>query len=61
MLFDTGALHLFISRALRAKHAFTTKAIGRAITLTTLEGKRIRYKFCLEFKDIRLNILRGLA
>jgi hypothetical protein len=40
---------------------FSTEAIGRAITLTTPKGKKIRYKFGLEFKDIRLNILRGLA
>jgi hypothetical protein len=35
--------------------------MGRAITLTTLEGKRIRYKFYLEFKDIRLNNLKGVS
>jgi hypothetical protein len=40
---------------------FSTEAIGRAITLTTPEGKRIRYKFCLEFKDIRLNNLKGVS
>jgi hypothetical protein len=38
-----------------------TEAIGRAITLTTLEGKRIRYKFCLEFKVFRLNNLKGVS
>jgi hypothetical protein len=40
---------------------FPTKAIGSAITLTTPEGKRIRYKLCLEFKDIRLNNLKGVS
>jgi hypothetical protein len=40
---------------------FPTETIGRAITLTTPEGKRIRYKFCLEFKDIRLNNLKGVS
>jgi hypothetical protein len=58
---DTGALHLFTSRALRAKQAFTTEAIGRSITLTTQKGKRIRYKFRLEFKNIRLNNLKGVS
>jgi hypothetical protein len=36
---------------LRANMHFPTEAIGRAITLTTPDGKRIRYTFCLEFKD----------
>jgi hypothetical protein len=40
---------------------FSTKTIGRVTTLTTPEGKRIRYKFCLEFKDIRLNNLKGVS
>jgi hypothetical protein len=46
---------------LRANMHFPTEAIGRAITLTTLEGKRIRYKSCLEFNDIRLNNLKGVS
>ena len=32
----------------------------RSITLTTPEGKRIRYKSQLEPKDIRLNYLKGV-
>jgi hypothetical protein len=41
---------------------FPTETIGRAITLTTPKGKMIRYKFCLEFKDIRyLNNLKGVS
>jgi hypothetical protein len=40
---------------------FLTEAIGRAITLTTSDGKRIRYNLCLEFKDIRLNNLKGVS
>jgi hypothetical protein len=40
---------------------FSTEAIGRAITVTTPVGKRIRYKLCLEFKDIRLNNLKGVS
>jgi hypothetical protein len=35
--------------------------VNRAITLTTLEGKRIRYMSPLEFKDIRLNNLEGVS
>jgi hypothetical protein len=38
-----------------------TEVLERAITLTTLAEKRIIYKFCLEFKDIRLNILKGVS
>src|SRR4051812_7381844 len=34
--------------------------VNRAITLTTPEGKRIRYKSRLEMKDIRLNYLKGV-
>jgi hypothetical protein len=34
--------------------------VNRAITLTTPEGKRIRYKSQLEFQDIRLNHLKGV-
>jgi hypothetical protein len=40
---------------------FPTEAIGRAITLTTPEGKRIRYKSCLELNDISLNNLKGVS
>jgi hypothetical protein len=40
---------------------FPTEAIGRENTLTTPAEKRIRYKFCLEFKVTRLNNLKGLA
>jgi hypothetical protein len=40
---------------------FPTKAIGRANTLTTPVEKRIRYKFYLEFKVIRLNNLKGVS
>src|SRR4051812_15255790 len=35
--------------------------VNRAITLTTLEGKRIRYISRLEIKDIRLNYLKGVS
>jgi hypothetical protein len=35
--------------------------VNRAITLTTPEGKRIRYKSSLEFNDIRLNHLKGVS
>jgi hypothetical protein len=38
-----------------------SEAIGRAITLTTPERKRIRYKFCLEFKVFRLKNLKGVS
>jgi hypothetical protein len=34
---------------------------NRAITLTTPEGKKIRYKSRLEPKDIRLNYLKGIS
>jgi hypothetical protein len=40
---------------------FSTETIGRVTTLTIPEGKRIRYKYCLEFKDIRLNNLKGVS
>src|SRR3954463_12198485 len=35
--------------------------VNRAITLTTPEGKRIRYKSRMELKDIRLNHLKGVS
>src|SRR3954453_19646038 len=35
--------------------------VNRDITLTTPEGKRIRYKSRLELKDIRLNYLKGVS
>jgi hypothetical protein len=40
---------------------FPTKAIGRVVTLTTPEAKRIRYKFRLEFKVIRINNLKRVS
>jgi hypothetical protein len=35
--------------------------VNRAITLTTPEGKRIRYKSNMDFNDIRLNHLKGVS
>jgi hypothetical protein len=35
--------------------------VNRAITLTTPEGRRIRYKSNLDFNDIRLNHLKGVS
>ena len=35
--------------------------VNRSITLTTPEGKRIRYTSRLEPKDIRLNYLKGVS
>jgi hypothetical protein len=35
--------------------------VSRAITLTTPEGRRIRYKSSLDFNDIRLNHLKGVS
>jgi hypothetical protein len=40
---------------------FPTEAIERVITLTTPAGKRIRNNFCLGFKVIRLNNLKGVS
>jgi hypothetical protein len=37
------------------------ETIGRVTTLTIPERKNIRYKFYLEFKDIRLNNLKGVS
>jgi hypothetical protein len=58
----TGTSHLFISRAFFEQTCiFPTKSIERAITPTTPAEKRIRYKFYLEFKVIRLNNLKGVS
>jgi hypothetical protein len=46
---------------LRANMHFSTETIGRVTTLTIPVGKRIRYKYSLEFKDIRLNNLKGVS
>jgi hypothetical protein len=35
--------------------------VNRSITLTTPEGRRIRYKSNLDFNDIRLNHLKGVS
>jgi hypothetical protein len=40
---------------------FSTEAIGRAVSLTTPKGKRIRYTFYLECKVFRLNNLKGVS
>src|SRR4051794_3110133 len=42
-------------------YAGVIDCVNRAITLTTPEGKRIRYKSRLELKDIRLNHLKGVT
>jgi hypothetical protein len=39
----------------------STETIGRVTTLTISERKKIRYKFYLGFKDIRLNNLKGVS
>jgi hypothetical protein len=41
VLFDTGASHLFISRAFVNKHAFTTETIGRVIKVSSPGGELI--------------------
>jgi hypothetical protein len=35
--------------------------VNRAITLTTPEGRRIRYKSNVDFNNIRLNHLKGVS
>src|SRR4051812_43557095 len=42
-------------------YAGVIDCVNRTITLTTPEGKRIRYKSRLELKDIRLNHLKGVS
>src|SRR4051812_4096553 len=42
-------------------YAGVIDCVNRAITLTTPEGKRIKYKSCLELEYIRLNYLKGVS
>jgi hypothetical protein len=42
-------------------YARVIDCVNRAITLTTLEGKRIRYKSNMDFNDIGLNHLKGVS
>jgi hypothetical protein len=42
-------------------YAGVIDCVNRAITLTTLEGRRIRYKSNMDFNDIRLNHLKGVS
>ena len=60
-ILDSQGLDVILGMDWLTTYGGVIDCANRAITLTTPEGKRIRYKSQLEFKDIRLNHLKGVS
>jgi hypothetical protein len=61
VVLDSQELDVILGMDWMTTYGGAIDCVNRAISLTTLEGKRIKYISCLEFNDIRLNHLKGLA
>jgi hypothetical protein len=59
VVLDSQGLDVILGMDWMTTYGGVIDCVNRAITLTTLEGKRIRYKSNLDFNDIRLNHLKG--
>ena len=60
-ILDSQGLDVILGMDWLTTYGGVIDCANSAITLTTPEGKRIRYKSQLEFKDIRLNHLKGVS
>jgi hypothetical protein len=61
VILDSQGLDVILGMDWMTTYGGVIDCVNRAITLTTPEGKRIRYKSQLEFQDIRLNHLKGVS
>ena len=60
VILESQGLDVILGMDWMTAHKGVIDCANRSITLTTPEGKRIRYKTQLEPKDIRLNYLKGV-
>jgi hypothetical protein len=61
VILDSQGLDVILGMDWMTAHGGVIDCVNRAITLTTPEGRRIRYKSRLDFNDIRLNHLKGVS
>jgi hypothetical protein len=58
---DSQGLDVILGMDWMTNYAGVIDCVNRAITLTTPEGRRIRYKSNMDFNNIRLNHLKGVS
>jgi hypothetical protein len=61
LVLDSRGLDVILGMDWMTNYAGVIDCVNRAITLTTLEGRRIRYKSNMDFNNIRLNHLKGVS
>jgi hypothetical protein len=61
VILDSQGLDVILGMDWMTTYGGVIDCASRAITFTTPEGRRIRYKSNLDFKDIRLNHLKGVS
>jgi hypothetical protein len=61
VVLDSRGLDVILGMDWMTTYGGVIDCVNRAITLTTPEGRRIRYKSQLDFNDIRLNHLKGVS
>jgi hypothetical protein len=61
VVLDFQGLDVILGMDWMTNYGGVIDCVNRAITLTTPEGRRIRYKYNLDFNDIRLNHLKGVS
>jgi hypothetical protein len=61
VVLESQGLDVILGMDWMTNYAGVIDCVNRAITLTTLEGRRIRYKSNMDFKSIRLNHLKGVS
>jgi hypothetical protein len=61
VVLDSQGLDVILGMDWMTNYVGVIDCVNRAITLTTPEGKRIRYKSNMDFNDIRLNHLKGVS
>jgi hypothetical protein len=61
VVLNSQGLDVILGMDWMTTYAGVIDCVNRAITLSTPEGKRIRYKSIMDFNDIRLNHLKGVS
>jgi hypothetical protein len=61
VVLDSQGLDVILGMDWMTIYGGVIDCVRRAITLTTPDGRRIRYKSNLDFNDIRLNHLKGVS
>jgi hypothetical protein len=61
VVLDSQGLDVILGMDWMTNYAGVIDCVNRVITLTTPEGRRIRYKSNMDFNSIRLNHLKGVS